>query len=51
MVKVNCFLETCVYNLNCECTNTEITLDEDHVCFGGCDDGWGFIAEDEDEEF
>ena len=50
MTKVNCFLEECIFNKDCECTRDEITLDEDHMCIGGCDDGWVFEEEEEEED-
>lgn len=40
MTKVNCFLEKCVYCKDYTCTRDEITLDDEHSCIGGCDDGW-----------
>ena len=50
MTKVNCFLEKCVYCKDYTCARDEITLDDEHSCIGGCDDGWELDeAEEEDE--
>ena len=50
MPKVNCDLTDCIYCIDGECTNPgEIYLAEDHYCCGGCDDGWVFIEESEEE--
>lgn len=51
MAKVNCLLEECIYNIETICTKDEITLYDEHPCCGGCDDGWEFAnEEDEDDE-
>lgn len=51
MAKVNCLLEECIYNIETICTKDEITLSDEHSCCGGCDDGWEFAnEEDEDDE-
>ena len=49
MTKVNCFLEKCVYCKDYTCARDEITLDDEHSCIGGCDDGWEFQPEEENE--
>lgn len=49
MTKVCCSLEKCIYNKDGICMNTEIYLDHEHYCCGGCDEGWKFEEEDEDE--
>ena len=49
MTKVNCLLTTCLKNLNCICTAEEITLNDEHDCCGGCDEGWEWPEEEEDE--
>lgn len=45
---VNCFLDKCEYNRGCICTRSEIILDEEHSCVGGCDNGWEIKEDDED---
>ena len=50
MTTVNCLLEKCIYNKDTICTKDEITLSDDHYCIGGCDEGWKFPPEEEDEE-
>ena len=47
---VSCLLEKCIYNKDAICTKDTITLSDDHYCIGGCDDGWEFPPEEEDEE-
>ena len=56
MTLVRCDLEKCT---KCQwdkernsfvCTADEIELDEDHFCSGGCDIGWAFPEEEEEEE-
>ena len=38
---VNCYLIQCKYcSDDLICTQQEITLNEFHVCDGGCDEGW-----------
>lgn len=49
MTKVNCFVEECNFCKDYVCTNTEITLNDEHSCYGGCDNGWD-IPEEEDED-
>lgn len=49
MTTVGCGLETCIYNKDGICTKEMIYLSEDHYCIGGCDDGWEFKYDDEDE--
>jgi hypothetical protein len=49
MTEVNCDLSVCLLNKDGVCTAKTIWLDEDHMCCGGCDEGWVF-AETEDEE-
>ena len=46
---VECMLEVCKYNKNCRCTNKKIELAEEHYCCGGCDDGWVFPEEEDDD--
>lgn len=48
MTKVNCLLTTCLKNISCICTAEEITLDAEHYCCGGCDEGWEWPKEDEE---
>ena len=45
---VNCYLHACKYldQEECVCTKDEITLEEEHYCEGGCDDGWEFDEEE-----
>ena len=52
MTKINCYLDKCIYcNDDYICTKDEITLDEEHMCYGGCDSGWEFPKDpDEDED-
>ena len=47
MTNVICFMENCIYCKEEVCTRDEITIYEDHVCDGGCDDGWD-VEEDTD---
>jgi hypothetical protein len=49
MTKVNSYLEECVHNKDMVCTKDAITLDSEHYCIGGCDDGWEIPEEDEDD--
>ena len=46
---VNCLLDKCEYNRDCFCTREEITLDKEHSCTGGCDDGWEIKDEDDED--
>ena len=48
MTHVNCDMYDCVNCDDGECTAEEISLNEGHVCDGGCDEGWR-MKEDEDE--
>lgn len=48
LTKVKCFLEKCEYNQDCICTKDEIELNELHICYGGCDNGWEIKKDDED---
>jgi len=51
MTKINCFLDKCIYCKDYVCTKDEITLDEEHMCYGGCDEGWAFQKDpDEDDD-
>ena len=50
MTVVNCFLEKCTHNKDNICTRDAIMLDEEHYCIGGCDDGWEFPPEEDDED-
>ena len=50
MTVVNCFLDKCVHNKDNVCTRDTIMLDDEHYCIGGCDDGWEFPPEEEDED-
>lgn len=50
MTMVNCLLEQCVHNKDTVCAKDTITLSDDHYCIGGCDEGWEFPPEDEDED-
>ena len=45
---VSCDLDRCRYNHAGECTAEEIYLSADHICDGGCDDGWNIEEESED---
>lgn len=47
---VTCLLEKCLHNADGVC-NYEgvIVLEDEHMCIGGCDDGWVFPPEDEEE--
>lgn len=50
MPTVCCLLHECIYCNDCECTyDGEITLYDEHSCCGGCDEGWVFPPEDEEE--
>lgn len=48
MTKVNCWLDDCKYCEDGVCTAEEIELYDNHVCDGGCDDGW--LMEESEEE-
>lgn len=50
MTVVNCFLEKCTYNKDNVCTKDTIMLDDEYFCIGGCDDGWEFPPEEDDED-
>lgn len=55
MTRVRCNLEECAhcqwddYLNSFICDAEEIELDEDHYCCGGCDVGWEFADEEEEE--
>ena len=46
MTTVYCLLEECMYNEDAICTKDEITLDAEHYCDGGCDNGWELKGEE-----
>lgn len=48
---VHCYLEQCLKRdpEKCICLAEEISLDEEHSCCGGCDEGWEFPEEEEEE--
>jgi hypothetical protein len=48
MPKVECDIENCEYNKDGECVADVISLLADHVCDGGCDDGWNIEEESEE---
>lgn len=48
--RVNCYLTDCLKNEDCICTAEEITLEEEHMCDGGCDEGWKMPREYYEEE-
>ena len=50
MTEVNCDLSVCLLNKDGVCTAKTIWLDEEHFCCGGCDVGWVFPEDDEDDE-
>ena len=50
MTTVYCFLEECIHCKNNTCTKDTITLDDEHYCIDGCDEGWEFPPEEEDED-
>lgn len=50
MTTVSCLLETCIYNRDTICTKDTITLSDDHYCTGGCDEGWEFPPEEDEDE-
>ena len=50
MTDVICLLERCIYNAATHCVKSEIILDEEHSCIGGCDDGWFFYDDEDDED-
>lgn len=39
MTKINCSLDECIHCADGICIKDEITLDNYHMCDGGCDDG------------
>lgn len=43
MTTVNCYLEECIYCKDNICTKDTIEL-------GGCDDGWEFPEEEDDDD-
>ena len=45
---VSCDLDRCRYNHVGTCTAEEIYLSADHICDGGCDDGWDIEEESEE---
>lgn len=49
--KVTCFLDDCFF---CDgeniCQRGDITLDEEHSCCGGCDDGWSLPDEGDEDD-
>ena len=55
MTMVRCNLEKCTKCLwdkdlnSFICSAGEIELDNDHCCSGGCDSGWEFTDEEEEE--
>lgn len=52
MPYVSCMLDKCIYcdAEDCVCTfEGEIVLYDEHSCVGGCDEGWVFPPEDEEE--
>ena len=49
MTQVHCRLTECIYNEDYECTREEISLYNDHLGYGGCDNGCTFEGEEEDE--
>jgi hypothetical protein len=49
MTTVNCYLEECIYCKDNICTKDTITLAEEHYGIGGCDDGWEFPEEEDDD--
>ena len=49
MTKVNCWLDDCKCCKDGVCTAEEIELYDDHVCDGGCDDGWLMERRADDE--
>ena len=46
---VKCDMDDCLYCENGECMRTEIYLSDDHVCDGGCDEGW-LVAKEGDQD-
>lgn len=51
MTNVICYMEDCAYcREDCVCTKDEITLDSEHLCDGGCDDGWEVKDKAEDTD-
>ena len=50
MTQINCLLEKCIWNKDTICTKDVITLDEEHYCIGGCDEGWEFTEEEDEAE-
>ena len=49
MPKVECDIENCKNNRDGECVADKISLWADHVCDGGCDQGWVIPERSEDE--
>jgi hypothetical protein len=50
MPKVECDIENCKHNRDGECVADVISLWADHVCDGGCDQGWKITERSEDVE-
>lgn len=48
MTKVFCYLEECALCVDNICTAREIVLDEEHISYGGCDNG--FMARGDEVE-
>lgn len=48
---VHCYLEDCIKRDPKEgiCLAEDISLGEEHWCNGGCDEGWEFPEEEEEE--
>ncbi len=49
---VHCYLSKCIHqdHEKCICLKDDISLDEDHSCVGGCDEGWEFEEEEDNED-
>ena len=52
MTTVYCYLKECLKRdpEKCSCLAQEISLDEEHSCCGGCDEGWVFAENEEEDE-
>jgi len=49
MTLVECYLEECEFCKDNYCIASDIVLNAEHDCNGGCDYGWS-IPEEEDDE-
>jgi hypothetical protein len=50
MTLVECYLEECEFCKDNYCTASDIVLNAEHDCDGGCDYGWSIPEEEDDDE-